>query len=283
MISCHWPKPYPLAGVPPWLLEKQLCSGIWNEDWWRPLLKGKVLGNVWDSMILVFGQTGQVATELQRHRDVIGLVEKMRIYRPKAVVGSNIKAKGCDYAAAYTAVDKAEDENRCYGHQWEYPTAAELVVHLVSVCSYSPTMSLRGRWGSFIQMINSTTKRIWAENWEIGICGAVHEFCVPLGWSMEQILSKHASETSNSLKVVADWWTYLTTENCFGLFADCKNTIHLNLVPFILIVYTDFIIIPFLLGLSNIRCTPLAAHGLQADWTGLAYRAPVGELVWIGY
>ena len=64
-------------------------------------------------MILVFGKTGQVATELQSHEDVIALgrdqadlsnplscAEAIRQYKPRAVIN----------AAAYTAVDKAESE-----------------------------------------------------------------------------------------------------------------------------------------------------------------------------
>ncbi len=64
-------------------------------------------------MILVFGKTGQVATELMSHKDVISLgrneadlsypticAEAIRRYKPRAVIN----------AAAYTAVDKAESE-----------------------------------------------------------------------------------------------------------------------------------------------------------------------------
>ena len=64
-------------------------------------------------MILVFGKTGQVATELQSHKDVIAIgrgqadlskpstcAEAIRQYKPRAVIN----------AAAYTAVDKAESE-----------------------------------------------------------------------------------------------------------------------------------------------------------------------------
>lgn len=64
-------------------------------------------------MILVFGKTGQVATELQFHKDVIALgrdesdlsipkicAEAIRRFKPRAVIN----------AAAYTAVDKAESE-----------------------------------------------------------------------------------------------------------------------------------------------------------------------------
>lgn len=64
-------------------------------------------------MILVFGKTGQVARELQSHKDVIALgrdladlstpitcAEAIRRYKPRGVIN----------AAAYTAVDKAESE-----------------------------------------------------------------------------------------------------------------------------------------------------------------------------
>ena len=64
-------------------------------------------------MILVFGKTGQVATELQSHKEVIAIgrdqadlsspwtcAEAIRRYKPRAVIN----------AAAYTAVDKAEIE-----------------------------------------------------------------------------------------------------------------------------------------------------------------------------
>ena len=64
-------------------------------------------------MILVFGKTGQVATELQSHKDVIALgrdeaelsiptrcADAIKRYKPRAVIN----------AAAYTAVDKAESE-----------------------------------------------------------------------------------------------------------------------------------------------------------------------------
>ena len=64
-------------------------------------------------MILVFGKTGQVATELQSYKDVIAIgrdqadlsvpttcTEAIQRYKPRAVIN----------AAAYTAVDKAESE-----------------------------------------------------------------------------------------------------------------------------------------------------------------------------
>lgn len=63
--------------------------------------------------MLVFGKTGQVATELRSHKDVIALgrdeadlsipttcAEAVRRYKPRAVIN----------AAVYTAVDKAESE-----------------------------------------------------------------------------------------------------------------------------------------------------------------------------
>ena len=93
-------------------------------------------------MILVFGKTGQVATELQSHKDVFALgrdqadlsspskcAEVISYYKPSAVIN----------AAAYTAVDKAESEehlaNKING---EAPgamarTCAELDIPLVHI------------------------------------------------------------------------------------------------------------------------------------------------------
>ncbi|MCX8228270.1 MAG: sugar nucleotide-binding protein, partial [Sulfitobacter sp.] len=64
-------------------------------------------------MILLFGKTGQVATELQRLGDVLALgrdqadlsdpvscAQRIRALAPRAVIN----------AAAYTAVDKAEED-----------------------------------------------------------------------------------------------------------------------------------------------------------------------------
>ena len=66
-------------------------------------------------MILVFGKTGQVARELKTHKEVISLgrdeadlsipticAEAIRRYKPRAVIN----------AAAFTAVDKAESEQK---------------------------------------------------------------------------------------------------------------------------------------------------------------------------
>ena len=65
-------------------------------------------------MILIFGKTGQVATELQRAEDVLAVgrdvadlsnpsscYDAIKIHNPKAVIN----------AAAYTNVDKAETED----------------------------------------------------------------------------------------------------------------------------------------------------------------------------
>ena len=63
--------------------------------------------------VLVFGKTGQVATELQRQADVISLGrEHADLSNPKACADAIL---ACDAdvvinAAAYTAVDKAEEE-----------------------------------------------------------------------------------------------------------------------------------------------------------------------------
>ena len=64
-------------------------------------------------MILVFGETGQVATELQFYKDVIALgrdkvdlsvsstcAEAIKFYKPRAVIN----------AAAFTSVDQAENK-----------------------------------------------------------------------------------------------------------------------------------------------------------------------------
>jgi dTDP-4-dehydrorhamnose reductase len=64
-------------------------------------------------MILVFGKTGQVATELQSHKDVIALGrDQADLSSPSTCVEaiSNCKPRAVINAAAYTAVDKAESE-----------------------------------------------------------------------------------------------------------------------------------------------------------------------------
>jgi dTDP-4-dehydrorhamnose reductase len=64
-------------------------------------------------MILVFGKTGQVATELQRQGDVTALGrDQADLSDPQACAAmiANLKPSGVINAAAYTAVDKAEDE-----------------------------------------------------------------------------------------------------------------------------------------------------------------------------
>jgi len=93
-------------------------------------------------MILVFGKTGQVATELQFHKDVIttgrdqadlsnpsSCAKAIRQYKPRAVIN----------AAAYTAVDKAEsEENLANTINGDAPgamarTCAELDIPLVHI------------------------------------------------------------------------------------------------------------------------------------------------------
>lgn len=93
-------------------------------------------------MILVFGKTGQVATELQSHKDVIalgrdqadlsipaGCAEAIKHYEPRVVIN----------AAAYTAVDNAEsEENLAYTINGDAPGAmavacAELDIPIVHI------------------------------------------------------------------------------------------------------------------------------------------------------
>jgi len=93
-------------------------------------------------MILVFGKTGQVASELRSHKEVIALgrdqadlsspskcAEAIRRYKPRAVIN----------AAAYTAVDKAEsEENLATMINGEAPgamarTCADLDIPLVHI------------------------------------------------------------------------------------------------------------------------------------------------------
>ena len=64
-------------------------------------------------MILVFGQTGQVATELQRQADVVAIGrDRADLARPDACAEliDGADATLVINAAAYTAVDRAEEE-----------------------------------------------------------------------------------------------------------------------------------------------------------------------------
>lgn len=64
-------------------------------------------------MILVFGKTGQVATELQRHPDVTALGRDTADLSDPATCAAAIRHQAPSAvinAAAYTAVDRAEDE-----------------------------------------------------------------------------------------------------------------------------------------------------------------------------
>jgi dTDP-4-dehydrorhamnose reductase len=95
-------------------------------------------------MILVFGKTGQVATELQRSGDVLALgrdqadlsdpvacAQRIRAFAPRAVIN----------AAAYTAVDRAEDDEELATIiNGDTPTAiaqacAEMKIPLVHISS----------------------------------------------------------------------------------------------------------------------------------------------------
>ncbi len=63
--------------------------------------------------ILVFGKTGQVATELQQQADVTALGRDLANLSDPAACAAIIAGSDCDVvinAAAYTAVDKAEEE-----------------------------------------------------------------------------------------------------------------------------------------------------------------------------
>lgn len=63
--------------------------------------------------ILVFGKTGQVATELQLQADVVALGRDSADLSDPAACAAVIAASDCDVvinAAAYTAVDRAEEE-----------------------------------------------------------------------------------------------------------------------------------------------------------------------------
>jgi len=64
-------------------------------------------------MILVFGKTGQVATELQRQAEVVALGrDQADLFDPQACAAiiADLKPNAVINAAAYTAVDTAEEE-----------------------------------------------------------------------------------------------------------------------------------------------------------------------------
>ena len=93
----------------------RLVSGR-TRPWWRALQDrdgvGKRLG-VERMSILVFGSTGQVATELQRQADVTALGRDRADLSDPAACAAAVRAHAPAVvinAAAYTAVDRAEDE-----------------------------------------------------------------------------------------------------------------------------------------------------------------------------
>ena len=121
-----------------WYLDNErLVAALAGSIWRRSTPGCKVL-------ILVFGKTGQVATELQRSVDVLALgrdqadlsnpvacVQAIRASAPRAVIN----------AAAYTAVDQAEeDEGLATIINGDAPTAiaqacAEMQIPLVHISS----------------------------------------------------------------------------------------------------------------------------------------------------
>jgi len=172
-------------------------------------------------MILVFGKTGQVATELQRLGDVVALgrdqadlanpaacADAIRTHAPRAVIN----------AAAYTAVDRAEEEEAL----------------AITINGDAPTAMARACVELGIPLIHISTDYVFAGTgdapWqpddptapqnaygrsklagEIGIrnCGAVHAI-LRTSW----VVSAHGSnfvktmlrlsETRHALTVVAD-------------------------------------------------------------------------------
>ena len=98
-------------------LERTVRWYLDNEAWWRPLLAGRAWANGWaraaHERLLVFGRTGQVARELQQlarlwpwgamrpiWQQPGACAAAIHAHRPRAVIN----------AAAYTAVDRAEEE-----------------------------------------------------------------------------------------------------------------------------------------------------------------------------
>jgi dTDP-4-dehydrorhamnose reductase len=151
---------------------------------------------------LVFGKTGQVATELQRSVDVLALgrdqadlsdpvacVQAIRALAPRAVIN----------AAAYTAVDKAEeDEELATIINGDAPTAiaqacAEMQIPLVHISTDYVFEGLGKRLGNpaiprhrrmRMAAVNWLAKRVF---WAVG---PPTPFYAPLGSSrhMAQIL-----------------------------------------------------------------------------------------------
>jgi dTDP-4-dehydrorhamnose reductase len=172
-------------------------------------------------MILVFGKTGQVATELRRLMDVVALdrheadlskpqdcAEAIRVRAPKAVIN----------AAAYTAVDRAErEETLATVINADAPTlmaeaCLELEIPLVHISTdYVFDGTGKNSWKPYDSIAPQNVYGRSKLSGEIGVrnSGAVHAI-LRTSW----VVSAHGSnfvktmlrlsETHNSLRVVAD-------------------------------------------------------------------------------
>ncbi len=86
--------------------------------------------------ILVFGKTGQVARELQRHADVIALGrDDANLADPGACAAAimRLKPDAVINAAAYTAVDKAEDDPQAFVINGDAPAAMATACAAVNI------------------------------------------------------------------------------------------------------------------------------------------------------
>ena len=185
----------------------------------RTLRSWSTVGN--KVMILVFGKTGQVATELQRLSGVMALGrEDVDLFDPKACAATirEHAPKAVINAAAYTAVDKAEDEEHlATGINGEAPAAmakacAELGIPLVHI-STDYVFNGRGntpyRPEDVTEPQNAYGRSKLAGETGIRESGAVHAI-LRTSW----VVSAHGanfvktmlrlSETRDALTVVAD-------------------------------------------------------------------------------
>ena len=99
-------------------------------------------------VILVFGKTGQVAKELQRFDDVLALGrEEVNLLNPQACVDAILtySPRAVINAAAYTAVDQAEDE--------------ELLATIVN--AEAPTLMAKACASLFIPLVQLSTDYVY--------------------------------------------------------------------------------------------------------------------------